>query len=123
MDESRWCSWGPLVVKPRCMPAQVLFDEGRNEVVTVVVVRLQPQRQRNARVCAFILESLGSQLLDEEPVGHPLIDPKFGGASPGSDQRTGVVLRPSRSVAAEVARKGLLAPRALGWRDDGCEGR
>ncbi len=54
--------------------AQVVFHEGRDEVVAVVVARLASQRQRVAGVLAGLFEPFRQQLLLQELVRIPLVD-------------------------------------------------
>src|SRR5688572_33371817 len=66
--------------------AQVVLDEGRDEVVAVVVTRLAAQRQRVARVLAGLLEPLGHQLLLEERVRETLVH-EYRGPAADAGQR------------------------------------
>src|SRR5688572_2815389 len=106
--------------------AQVVLDEGRNEVVAVVVTRLPPQRQRVAGILAGLLETIRHQLLLEELVGEPLVHEQWRPArhrGQRADQFAGVMGFPGLAVRAEVSRERLLAPGAMHWRRDRREGR
>ena len=80
--------------RPRVM-AQVVLDEGRDEVVAVVVARLAPQRQRVTCILAGLLEPLGHQLLLEKRVRKALVHEDRrppGDAGQRANELAGVVL-------------------------------
>lgn len=54
------------------MVADMVIDEGRDEVVGVVVTRLQPQKQRNIVLLTGFLEIPRQQLIFKEFVILPL---------------------------------------------------
>jgi hypothetical protein len=56
------------------MMSQVVFDEGLDEVIAMVVARLHAQMERLARFLTGGLESLGLQLLGQEAVRFALVD-------------------------------------------------
>src|SRR5687767_13815674 len=95
------------------MMAQVVLDEGRDEVIAVVVARLAAQRQRVACILACLLETLGHQLLLQKRVRKALVHEDrrpAGDARQCADELAGVVFLPELALRAEVSREGLLAP-------------
>lgn len=50
------------------MVVDVIVDEGRNEVVGMVIARLHPKHQRGICTLAGILEVVGQQLIVKELV-------------------------------------------------------
>ncbi len=60
--------------KPSRMPAQVIGDEGLDEVVTVVVTRMHAQLEGLARCAARVGEQVGVQLLGQEFVRSALVE-------------------------------------------------
>ena len=58
---------------PRVM-TQVIFHEGRDEVVAMVVALVPAQRQRITRFPGGCFEHVLRQLLLQELVGQPLVD-------------------------------------------------
>ena len=104
----------------------MVFDEGRDEVIAVVVAGMAAQGERLPGLGAGLLEDLGQQLLDQEFVAQALVDQDAAGerrAGVRCHQGAGVILLPRVFVGAEVAAEGLLAPRATAWRGDRREGR
>src|SRR5262245_8024398 len=57
------------------------------------------------------IERLGVQLALEELVGEPLIDDDLAAGRRAAQQHARVVRLPPRTIRAEVAAEGLLAPR------------
>lgn len=55
------------------MVAQVVFDEGADEVVAVVIARVAAQREGLAGFGASGLEQVGVQLFGQECVGQALV--------------------------------------------------
>ncbi|MDF3032124.1 MAG: hypothetical protein K0R03_2682 [Moraxellaceae bacterium] len=55
------------------MEAEVVFDEGRDEVIAVVVAGVPAQRERLAGLSAGSLEQVRMQLLGEEFVAQSLV--------------------------------------------------
>src|SRR4051794_26270543 len=101
------------------MPAQMLGHERRDEVVTMVVSRLDAERQRDAGLRACSFEKLRPQFLFDERVCITDVDEEFRDSSTAFDERDGVVAGPARAVFAEISRQSLLAPRDLRRRDNG----
>ena len=62
------------------MPAQVIGQEARNEIITMVVARPQVEREGDARIRAGLAQQFGAQLRFEELVVRTLIDQQFGQA-------------------------------------------
>src|SRR5262245_45044550 len=92
----------------------MIFDEGRDEVVTVIVAVLVTQGERLAHFPASGFEELRSQLLlMQEFVCQPLIyeDLWIDRLASRFQQLHGIVLRPARAIVAEVTRQSLLTPR------------
>ena len=96
------------------MEAKVVFDEGRDEEVAVVVAVAQAQRR--ARTPARRQASSSSCGLSCSPGTCRSCPGRPGSAAapPAArlDQRAGVVFAPRGAVGAEVAGERLLAPRA-----------
>src|SRR3569623_2151125 len=106
----------------RRMMAQMIVDEGRNEIIAVIVTRMPTQAQRLTGDTAGVLEHVGKELLGEKFVGQTLVDQNFPRERITADDLAGVVVPPSCAVSAEVAREGLLSPRAAAGRGNGREG-
>ena len=94
--------------------AQVILDEGRDEVIAVVVARMPAQRQRLAGLAAGGFEarrySAARRGTDPPVPGRPASPAR---AAPTRDQLARVVLLPRFAVVAQIARERLHAPRAL----------
>lgn len=107
----------------------MLLTETRHEEVGVVIPLLVPQRQPGQpRLLDRLLQVLGQQLaLLVKVVARADVDEQFQvlALAPPFDQLGGVVLLPHLlgPVLAQVAGKGLLAPRAVDGVGDGREGR
>src|SRR5262249_1444123 len=103
---------------------QMILDERADEIVTVVVTRLQPQPQRLAAGLAGLGEPFRMQRVVEETVGDALVDEDLAGETAALlDQRAGVVLLPRVAILAEILRKRLLPPAHARRRDDRRERR
>ena len=76
------------------MPFHMLGHEGRDEVVRVVVARLQADRGVDAGGLAGFGEAVGAELFDEELVGGALVDQQVIVARAILDQHDGVVFAP-----------------------------
>ena len=57
-----------------CVVPQVVFDEGRDEVVAMVVALVTPQYQRLCDGFTRLLQQVRMQLLNQKFIGHPLVD-------------------------------------------------
>src|SRR4051812_23370445 len=104
--------------QPLPVPAQMILDEGGDEIIAVVVALLHPQRQRDPGLPAGRVEQLGSQLAFEEAVASSLINEDLRNAGVILDERDGIRLAPRRAVWSEIAAERLLAPRDLRRGDD-----
>mmetsp|Transcript_1920 Transcript_1920/g.5834 ORF Transcript_1920/g.5834 Transcript_1920/m.5834 type:complete len:356 (+) Transcript_1920:1211-2278(+) len=105
------------------MKAQVVLDEGGDEVVRVVVALLHPERQRDAPLVAGRLQSPWLQLILEEIVASSLVhEQPHGWSAVLLHQLDGVVLLPALLVGPQVEGQGLLSPRAVRRVRDGGEG-
>src|SRR5262245_1170034 len=102
---------------------QVVFHEGGDEVVAVVVAVLHAQRERGARLPAAVVEHLRVKLLRKKLVRGTLIDEDRARKRPLRDQDTGVVFCPGLLVRPQVAAKRFLPPGAAHGRGDRRKGR
>ncbi len=110
--------------EPLGVPAQMVRHEGRDEIIAVVVARLDAQSQRDAGFEAYALQQLRLAAARRET------DPR----RPTSTSRSGTALRPRSEayrivpaprllVITEIARRSAFSPpRHLRWRDDRREG-
>src|ERR1700733_14723005 len=99
----------------------MIRHEGLNEVVAVIVARLQAQVQRLARLRGGGGELLRQQLFGEKWVARALVDENVPGKLPARDEFAGVVFAPCLGVLAQIIAEGLLAPGALHGRRNGRE--
>src|SRR5262247_2697225 len=106
-----------------CVMTQVVFHEGGDEVVAVVVAVLHAQRERGARLPAAVVEHLRVKLLRKKLVRGTLIDEDRARKRPLRDQDTGVVFCPGLLVRPQVAAKRFLPPGAAHGRGDRRKGR
>src|SRR5688572_6471035 len=116
--------WGALTrMQPLGVPADVVADEGRHEVVRVVVARLHAQGQRHVLGLAGFGEQLRAQLRLQELIGVALVDQDVAGPAAARHQGAGIILGPHLVVGTEIGVERLLSPRHLAGRHDRREGR
>ena len=102
-----------LAEKPRVM-REVIADEGRDEVVAVVVAGVATQRQRLTGLQAGALAAPRCAAARSRNLSaRPWSTRQSGMRAPCGDQLGCIVFAPQRAVVSEVARKGLDAPRVL----------
>src|SRR5918992_1361052 len=103
----------------------VVFYQGRDEVVAVIVALVPAQGQRLAGRSARLLQDAGVELLFEKLVGRALVHENGAAVGEGvfADELAGVVLAPCCFVRAEVVRERLFAPGGAGGGRDWGEGR
>ena len=111
------------------MVPQMVFHEGADEVVAVVVTGVAAQGQRLGSRFTGLLQQVRVQLLGQELVGQPLVHQDALGKQRRqatgvalADQLGRVVRGPGTTVWAQVASESFLAPRALHGRADGRDG-
>jgi predicted lipoprotein len=94
-----------LTAQGACVMAQVVFDEAGDEVVAVVVARLQAQGQRMTRRLAACCSASGLSWLARKSSRSPwsTSNGSFRGLG---DQRAGIPLAP-RAVFTQVAEKAF----------------
>ena len=95
---------------------QMIFNEGIDEVITMVIAFMVAQCQRLLNTGAGCLEGFGMELFNQEFVGQSLIDQDASGErwlALVLHQRCCVILCPVVLVCAQVAGEGFLAPWAL----------
>ena len=92
------------------MPAQVIFHEGRHEVIAVVVAGLATKGQRNTGLRAGVLQKLGTKLFGQELIGVAIIDQEIGKPRAILDQCDRVVLAPGCARFAEISAERLDPP-------------
>jgi hypothetical protein len=80
---------------------QVIFHEGGDEVVAVVVALLHAQLER--LIGARLAQQLRAELAFEELIPGALIDQQRARKAPRAQQLDRVVLRPGGAIFAEVA--------------------
>ena len=95
------------------MMAQMVVDKAGDEVVAVVVTRLQAQGQRMAGGAGRRLQGLRPELDLKEVVAVALVDQDRQPLLCLGQQRAGIPLAPARTVLAQVTGESLLAPGAL----------
>ncbi len=105
------------------MVAQVVLDEGLDEVVAVVVARPQAQLEGLPGGLAGLGQDLGFELLGEELVGAALVDQERGLGGLRLDQFAGVVPALGLPVLAQIVAERLPAPGTLHGRGDRRESR
>ena len=104
-----------LVLKLSGVVPDVVGNKGRDEVVAVVVAAVPAQRQRLADGLAGRRDCFWMQLALQELVVQSLVDQdagREGRALLACHQLAGVIFGPRGAVAAQVAGKSLLTPRA-----------
>src|SRR3569623_433167 len=105
-----------LQAQLRRMMAQMIVDEARNEIITMIVTHMAAQAQRLTSDAAGILEHVGKKLLNEQFIAQTLVDQNFPRERITADDLAGVVVPPRCAVRAEVACEGFLSP----WAAAGC---
>src|SRR5436190_20042294 len=112
--KSRRLSAMPLSpVQSLRMPGDEIGHERRDEIVTVIVSRVAPQRQRDAGRLAALFEQFWPQFLFDKRVAEADIHEDFFDARTVVDQRDGIMLAPGGTIVAKVTAKRLLAPGHL----------
>ena len=84
----------PLSGKPLGMPCHVVADEGRDEVIGMIVAGLHPQRQRHICRLARRREQFRAQLFGQKIVGASLVDQDIPVPATAPDQGTGIMRQP-----------------------------
>src|SRR5690606_37602008 len=103
----------------------MVLNEGRDEVVAVVIAFVTAQGQRLFGLLARLLEYFRIQLLGQKTVVQTLIHQNTGGIRCAGlgHQGAGVVLFPSLAILTLVGTKGFFTPGAAGWRSNRRKGR
>src|ERR1035438_2551114 len=102
----------------RGVPAQMIFDECRYEIIAVVVAGPAAEQQWNCRLRAGALQQFGTELFGQELIGIAVIDQQIGKTRAVLDEGDSIVPAPGRAVMAEISAQGLDAPRHLRRRDN-----
>src|SRR5580692_2899599 len=92
----------------------MIFHEGRNEVIPVVVAFLKAQRHGISNPAAGRLKELRMQLLLEELIGGTLVDQDRRAACSIfdlRDQLRRIISAPLAVIRAEITTERLLPPR------------
>jgi hypothetical protein len=76
----------------------MIFHEGRDEVIAVVIAGLATQDQRDARMRTGVLQQFGAKLFGQEWIGIADIDQEIGKPRTILDQRDRVVPAPGRDI-------------------------
>jgi hypothetical protein len=97
-------------MQARGVPAQVIFHEGRYEVVAVVIAGLAAEHEWNFRFRTCVLQQFGAKLGSQELIGVANIDKKIGKPRAILDQRDGIVLAPCVARLAEISAQRLDPP-------------
>ncbi len=97
------------------MMRHVFTDQACDEVVRMVVARLQARFHRLAGGFAGVDEPFGHQLLVEELVGIAGVDEDRCRRRFHTNQLLGIVGGPGVAIVAEVRRERLLAPWGSAW--------
>ena len=109
------------------MEPDMRFDEGRNEVVAVVIAVAQVDGGRLTSGFASVGQILGQQLRWVKVVRGALIDQEWGGVPLAGLHQCGCIVsgpqRASLGAVAKVASEGFDAPRRQGWIADRRERR
>src|SRR4029450_8883485 len=95
------------------MIPQMIRNEGRDEVVAMVVSRLPSQRQGIAHVACGLFEQLGTQLHVEKLIGRALVDENRWATLcvlQSLQQHRGIVSVPLAAIRAQVTSERLLSP-------------
>jgi hypothetical protein len=83
------------------MPAQMVLYKGRDEIIAVIIARLDPQCERNAGPLAGLRKQMGLELAIEEIVRPALVDKEFVEAGDLSAPRY-----PASAFSPQGQRKG-----------------
>ena len=105
------------------MEAQVIFHEGGDGEVAVIVPRLNAQRQRPVALARQLGQPRRLQLIGQELVVIALVDQDRHFFRAAGQQMAAVVLQPLALVAAQIGGERLAAPRHLARVDDRRERR
>src|SRR5688500_14708899 len=96
----------------------MVLDEGRDEIIAVVVAELHAEGEVDAGGAASVGEQLRAKLALEEIIGAALVDEDLRYPRAVLDQGDRVVGAPGRAIGAEIEGERLLAPRHAAGRDD-----
>src|SRR3546814_17026868 len=96
------------------MPIQMVFHEGRDEIIAVVVSGAQAKLELDASALAGALKKLGAQLFFKKPVGLALVDQERGTQSAVPNKTDQIMLPQGSLFRAKLPPKALLSPGAWG---------
>src|SRR3546814_12350320 len=103
------------------MPIQMVFHEGRDEIIAVVVSGAQAKLELDASALAGSLKKLGAQLFFKKTVGFALVDQERRHPSAVLNQSDRIMSAPGSLIRAWISTQRLLSPGDLGGCDDGRE--
>src|SRR3546814_5146287 len=99
----------------------MVFHEGRNEIIAVVVSGAQAKRELDASALAGALKQLGAQLFFKKIVGFALVYKERRYPSAVLNQSDGIMSAPGSLIRAQISTQRLLPPGNLRRCDDGSE--
>ena len=88
----------------------MVFDERRDEIITVVVARLAAQRQWLTDAGAGAFEGFRPQLLGQELVGQPLVNQDAVGEGPSRPMGSGLARQSAQTPIPSGTVQGDAAP-------------
>ena len=92
------------------MEAQVVFHEGRNKIIAVVIALLQTDLHLLASALANLSKNFGLQLLHVKGITCSLINENFSSVLvPSFDQFRSVICFPTFAIIAKVAGKSFFS--------------
>ena len=103
---------------------EMVFDERRDEIVPVVISRMDTQVELQPAFVAGLLQSFGLQLLLQEWVIGALVDQYLVESrhiAAVTRNLTGVVIVPAGDVAAKIVPQRLFTPGTVQRRAYGCK--
>src|SRR5690554_5033803 len=104
------------------MVVQVILNETRNEIITVVVAWLHAQGQWVVSLSGRFDDTLRFELGVEEIVGLPLIDQNWQTLCRTTDQLASVPFTPHCLIVPQVSCERFDTPGHLCWIGDRCKG-
>src|SRR5215211_6080710 len=102
----------------------MVFDEGGDEEIAVVITIAQPQIQRDARPLARFPQQLRFELALQKLIAGSLVDENgWPGPTVVFDERRRVAFAPSSAISSKIAGQRFLPPRTTHRRCNRSKGR
>src|SRR3546814_18858712 len=105
------------------MPIQMVFHEGRDEIIAVVVSGAQAKLELAASALAGALKKLGAQLFFKQTVGFAMVDQERRHPSALLNQSDGIMSDQDTLLRASISTPSLFITGTLVGFSEGSERR